>query len=416
MSSDWSIYLLSDITENFDSKRIPVKELERTPGPFPYYGASGVVDFVDKYLFDGEFVLVAEDGENLRTRKTPVAFLVNGQFWVNNHAHIIRGNAKADTRFLSYVLENTDISGYLTGSTIPKLTQANLNRIPVLVPPISEQRAIANILGALDDKIELNRRTNETLEEIARTLFISWFVRFDPVRAKAEGRPSVGMDAETAALFPDSFVDSELGEIPAGWQVKTLSEVAEVVGGSTPSTKEPRFWDGDIPFTTPRDMSKLSAPIVLSAERSITQDGLREIPSGRLPVGTVLMSSRAPIGYLAISYVETAVNQGMIGCVCNKEVPNTFVYLWLRANMETIIGHANGTTFLEISRRNFRPLKIITPSSEVLRAFAKVVGPMFEAVASNEIQSRTIAGTRDVLLPKLISGEIRLDQVNRGAA
>ncbi len=123
MESEWRLRPLGDLTENFDSIRVPIKRADRRRGPSPYYGASGVVDYVDGFLFDGEFLLIAEDGENLRTRSTPIAFLARGKFWVNNHAHIIRGNDNADTRFLMYVLRTTNISGYLTGSTMPKLTQ-----------------------------------------------------------------------------------------------------------------------------------------------------------------------------------------------------------------------------------------------------------------------------------------------------
>ena len=186
-----SEYLLGELTDNFDSVRIPVKQAERQPGPYPYYGASGIVDHIDNYLFDGEYLLIAEDGENLRTRNTPVAFLAKGKFWVNNHAHIVRGNHKANTRYLMYALSELDIGGYLTGSTMPKLTQGNMNRIRVQTPSLPEQRAIAHILGTLDDKTELNRRMNETLEAMARALFKSWFVDFDPVRAKAALRNHV---------------------------------------------------------------------------------------------------------------------------------------------------------------------------------------------------------------------------------
>jgi len=126
---------------------MPVKGSDRAPGPYPYYGASGVVDSVDKFIFDGEYLLIAEDGENLRSLKTPFAFLARGKFWVNNHAHIVRGNNRANTRFLLYALLNSDVSGYLTGSTMPKLTQGNMNRIPVITPPLSEQLAIAYLLN-----------------------------------------------------------------------------------------------------------------------------------------------------------------------------------------------------------------------------------------------------------------------------
>ena len=196
----WGNMTLGELTDNFDSARIPVKRADRRPGPYPYYGASGIVDSVSDYLFDGEYLLIAEDGENLRTRNTPIAFLANGKFWVNNHAHIVRGNHKANTRYLMYALSELDVSGYLTGSTMPKLTQGNMNRISLLTPPLSEQRAIAHILGTLDDKIELNRRMNETLEEMARALFKSWFVDFDPVRAKMEGRDT-GLSPDVCRPF-----------------------------------------------------------------------------------------------------------------------------------------------------------------------------------------------------------------------
>ena len=242
MAGEWTERLLGELTDNFDAVRVPVKQVDRRAGHYPYYGASGVVDHVDDYLFDGEYLLIAEDGENLRTRNTPIAFLVNGKFWVNNHAHIVRGNHKANTRYLMYALSELDISGYLTGSTMPKLTQGNMNRISLLTPPLPEQRAIAHILGTLDDKIELNRRMNETLEEMARALFKSWFVDFDPVRAKMDGRwrrgeSLPGLPAEYYDLFPDRLVDSELGEIPVEWQRQSIYRFADVVYGAPFASK-----------------------------------------------------------------------------------------------------------------------------------------------------------------------------------
>ena len=230
----WRMCTLGELTDNLDAIRIPVKQGDRCPGPYPYYGASGMVDHVDGFLFDGEYLLIAEDGENLRTRTTPIAFLANGKFWVNNHAHIVRGNSNADTRFLNYALSDLDVSGYLTGSTMPKLTQGNMNRISLLTPPLPEQRAIAHILGTLDDKIELNRRMNETLEEVARALFQSWFVDFDPVRAKMEGRDT-GLPPDIAALFPARLVQSELGLVPVktGEMVYRCSGTSFTHGGTS---------------------------------------------------------------------------------------------------------------------------------------------------------------------------------------
>ena len=194
----WRTVALGELTDNFDAVRVPVKEADRRFGTYPYYGASGVVDYVDGYLFDGEYLLIAEDGENLRTRKTPIAFMAQDKFWVNNHAHIVRGNQQADTRFLMYALRLADVGAFLSGSTMPKLTQANMNRIPIACPPLPTQHAIARILGSLDDLIDLNRRTNETLEQIARTLFTHYF-----------------------PYSPDD-------DLPEGWRVVPLSEACEV--------------------------------------------------------------------------------------------------------------------------------------------------------------------------------------------
>lgn len=371
-NSDWEYYSLGDLVDNFDSLRVPIKEADRKKGQYPYYGASGIIDMVDGYLFDGNYLLIAEDGENLKSRKTPIAFIASGKFWVNNHAHIVRGNEKADTRFLMYYLSQADISGFLTGSTLPKLTQDNLNRIPVYTPPLPEQRAIAAVLGALDDKIELNRRMNQTLEAIARAVF-------------------------------REMIKSE------GGRMTTIGEVVTVVGGSTPSTTNSAFWDdGNIHWATPKDLAALESPILLDTNSRITELGLQEISSGLLPAGTVLLSSRAPIGYLAITQIPTAINQGFIAIKCTDEAPNYFILNWLKDNMEDIIGRANGTTFLEISKSNFRPMPIFIPSSERMKEFVNTVDPLYQKMVANLKQSRTLSALRDALLPKLMRGEVRV--------
>lgn len=245
MRSDWPTRPLGELTVNFDTQRKPVKESERVSGPYPYYGASGIVDHVDGYLFDGEYLLIAEDGENLRTRNTPVAFRAVGKFWVNNHAHIVRGNGLASTRFLEYAVLAADLTPYLTGAVMPKLTQANLKKLLISCPPREVQDAVVGVLGALDDRIDFLRQTNATLESIAQALFKSWFIDFDPVRAKAEGREPEGMDAATAALFPAEFEESALGSVPKGWRVGTVADLLVLQRGfDLPASKRT-----DGPFT-----------------------------------------------------------------------------------------------------------------------------------------------------------------------
>ena len=222
-----------------------------------------------------------------------------------------------------------------------------------------------------------------------------------------EGGGEGGVE-EIDALFPDSFVDSLLGKIPKGWRVLTVGDVVEVGGGSTPSTKEPSFWDGDIHWATPKDLSTLHSPVLFDTGRKITEAGLQQIGLRLVSKGSVLLSSRAPIGYLAITEVPVAVNQGMIAMVCERTVLNQYMLHWTRANIDIIEGRASGTTFQEISKISFRSIPILVPSGGTVKAFTEKIEPLHGRMASNLQESRTLAAIRDVLLPKLISGEFRV--------
>lgn len=280
------------------------------------------------------------------------------------------------------------------------------------LPPLPEQRAIVHILSTLDDKIELNRKQNETLEAMARALFKAWFVNFEPVRAKMEGRwqrgqSLPGLPTHLYDLFPDRLVESELGEIPEGWRHSTIGEEVTVCGGSTPSTKEAEFWEsGQHCWATPKDLSALKFPVLLGTDRKITDAGLAKISSGLLPIGTVLLSSRAPIGYLAIAEVSTAVNQDFIAMKCNGILSNMFVLQWCRQNMDAIVGNANGSTFQELSKRSFRPIPVLIPSRAALDCYDKIAEGLHQSMVSNERESLCLARVRDEMLPKLISGEL----------
>jgi type I restriction enzyme, S subunit len=298
----------------------------------------------------------------------------------------------------------------------PYVSLTSQRGLSVTLPPLPEQRAIAHILGALDDKIELNRRMSETLEAMARALFKSWFVDFDPVRAKAERR-GPGLPQPLADLFPDSFEDSELGEIPKGWEVKPVGDLADVVGGTTPSTKESAYWEGGVHhWATPKDLAALSVPVLLGTERQITDAGLAQIGSGLLPKGAVLLSSRAPIGYLAVAEVPVAINQGFIGMTPKTGTSNLFLLLWARVAHAVIVSRANGSTFLEISKTNFRPIQVVVPSGEIMASFEQLARPLYSRLVGCTHEGRTLAALRDLLLPKLISGELRIGDAELVAA
>ena len=323
----------------------------------------------------------------------------------------LRINQQNDARFISYWLKSPAFRGYLQGvlgdkSAQPNASASTMAQAPIRIPASpEEQRAIAAVLGVLDDKIELNRRTNETLSAMARAIFKDWFVDFGPTRAKAEGR-SPYLATELWDLFPDALDDEDR---PIGWEPSEIGKEVEVVGGATPSTKEPSYWErGENHWATPKDLSKLASPVLLNTDRKITDVAVNRISSGLLPVGTVLLSSRAPIGYLAITEVPTAVNQGFIAMVCTKRLPNVFVLFWSYENLDYIKDISGGSTFAEISKRAFRPVPVVVPSEPILAAYENLIRPFYEHIVANTKESASLAQTRDLLLPKLISGEIRL--------
>ncbi|MBI2776793.1 MAG: restriction endonuclease subunit S [Chloroflexi bacterium] len=282
-------------------------------------------------------------------------------------------------RFLYYALQTdpsrSDLHSRATGTTAQGVRQTELRRVRIPLPPLTEQRRIAGILGALDDKIELNRRLSEALEATARALFRSRFV-------------------------------AEAGTEADGWRACTIGDLAEIVGGSTPSTTEPRFWNGSHYWATPKDLAGLKTPVVLRTERMLTDAGIGQISSGLLPPGTVLMSSRAPIGYLAITEVPVAINQGFIAMKPRPGVSGLFLLLWAASSQDQILSRANGSTFLEISKSSFRPIEVLAPPADAMASFDRVVRPIHERVVANERQIGVLAAIRDALLPRLLSGEL----------
>lgn len=341
----------------------------------------------------------------------------NEQHFINQRVgKVYLSNSKlANYQYLYYILSQgkyvREMFGAAEGSAQANISGSQIESLSIPLPPLPIQKAIAHILGTLDDRIELCRRMNETLEAMTRALFKDWFIDFGPVRAKMEGREPPGLSPEVAALFPSKLVDSELGEIPEGWEISTIGDEVRAVGGGTPSTKESELWENGSHFwATPKDLSKLQFPVILETERKITDAGLTKISSGLLPVGTLLLSSRAPIGYMAITEIPLAINQGFIAMICDKRISNIFAYFWCKENMDRIVGNANGSTFQEISKSNFRPLSMIIPSKGILNAFSDSVRDIHQQIVANQVQAASLSTLRDTLLPKLLSGELSVSE------
>lgn len=309
---------------------------------------------------------------------------------------MIRPSAPELSRWISFVLRSPGAQhqlGVAANTTVQTtINLKDLRALQIPLPDKSIRAEISETLGALDDRIDNLRQTNATLEAIAAALFKSWFVDFDGVP-------------------PKDMQESELGLIPKGWRVAEIGELVQCVGGATPSTKDDTFWNGGTHhWATPKDLSGLQAPVLTTTERLITNAGVARISSGLLPTGTLLMSSRAPIGYLAIAAVPVAINQGFIAMPPGGALSPVWLLFWAKANMEAIKQKANGSTFMEISKSAFRPIKIAMPPPDALDQFDEIAGPMLEHIKNNEHHIATLATLRDILLPRLISGQLRVAQ------
>ena len=318
-----------------------------------------------------------------------------------------------DPGFLFYILSSPagfhSMVSVSTGSVQVNIAKRSIiEDIDVLLPPLPEQKAIATVLGALDGKIQLNQRMNATLEAMARGVFQSWFVDFDPVRAKAEGRPVAGLDEATAALFPAQFQDFEQNRIPMGWEACPLAQQIELLSGGTPKTSEPTYWDGDIPWYSVKDAPTGSDVWVIRTEKSVTREGIENSAAQVLPEGTTIISARGTVGKLAFVGKPMAMNQSCYGVRGRNHYSAPFIYFLLRHVTGELQQRTHGSVFDTITRQTFETLDFTFPPPELTSAYAEVVQPLMQGILANLHQSETIATMRDTLLPKLLSGDVRI--------
>ena len=310
--------------------------------------------------------------------------------------------------FLGHPAIREWIVRHAVGATMPNLNTSIMSAVPFALPPLAEQKAIAAVLGALDDKIELNRRMNATLEAMAQALFQSWFVDFDPVRANLDGRPPGAFDPATAALFPATFQDSPLGPIPHGWEVCPLSEKIQLLSGGTPKTSEPTYWDGDIPWYTVRDAPSETDVWVVHTDKHVTKLGIANSAAQVFPEKTTIISARGTVGKLALTAVPMAMNQSCYGVRGIRGYGDYFTYYSLREATAQLQQRTHGTVFDTITTETFKTLDCIFPAPGIIAAFDELVQPLLGQILANVHQSRTLGTLRDTLLPKLLSGELRV--------
>lgn len=374
-------------------------EPERRAGHVPVMGSAGQNGFHDTALAKGPGIVIGRSGASFGQ----VHFCTT-DYWPHNTGLYVTDFKGNDPRFAYYFLKALDFDRYNSGSAQPSLNRNFIYPIPICVPEPAEQKSIAHVIGTLDDKIELNRRMNETLEAMARVLFKSWFVDFDPVRAKTEGRDT-GLPKPFADLFPDSFEDSALGEIPKGWGVGTLSDVASL---------NPESWSKE---TRPVvinyiDLSNVKwgsiDDVVGYTQQDAPSRAQRVLRSGDTIVGTVRPGNGS---YAFINADGLTGSTGFAVLRPHRSEYAQFIYLAATAaeNIDALAHLADGGAYPAVRPDVVIATPVIRPRDKVLARFSIFSDSLFARIAQNEHESRTLAALRDTLLPKLISGELRIN-------
>ena len=462
MPANWLEYSLGDLCSEITVGHVGSMTNEYRDSGIPFFRSKNIreyrIDWDDvKYISQSfheklkKSTLRPGDVAVVRTGKPGTACVIPDYIDEANCSDLVimRVNPqRLSAYFLSYYLNsvaNHQINSQLVGAVQQHFNVGAAKKLSITIPDRNEQERIVKVVKDLDDKIQLNHQINQTLEQMAQAIFKSWFVDFEPVKAKIAALKAGGSEEDallaamqaisgkgeseitrlqaeqpeqyaelraTAELFPSAMQESELGEIPEGWGVSQIGDEVTVVGGGTPSTKNPDFWNsGEINWTSPKDLSNLADKVLVETERKVTEAGLAKISSGLLPVDTVLMSSRAPVGYLALAKIPVAVNQGYIAMKCEKALSPEFVIQWCAAHMDEIKSRASGTTFAEISKKNFKIIPVVMPTESLISIYSKQASSLYEAIENNVRESDTLAKLRDSLLPKLLSGELSVSDV-----
>ncbi|MEZ7960194.1 MAG: restriction endonuclease subunit S [Pseudomonadales bacterium] len=394
----------------------PTNDLLLTPGNFSVGGGFqwGKYKFYDgpiptEYILtEGDLVVSMTDLSKAGDTLGYSAMVPPSEYLLLHNQRIgkvIKKSESIDALYLNYQLRTktyrNEVLASATGSTVRHTSPAKIGAYRFLLPPLDEQKAIASVLSALDDKIENNRRMNETLEEMARAIFKSWFVDFDPVHAKASGNAPAHMDAETAALFPSSFGDDGL---PVGWLQKKVSEIFDFTMGQSPpgSTYNEEkngipFWQGrrDFGFRFPSDRVYCTAPTRFADEDD------------------TLISVRAPVGDVNRALERSCIGRGVAALMHKSKLASYTYYTALQLREQFKVHEASGTVFGSINKTEFGELKVVLSDGGIEDMFEGLVLPLDKKILNNHLESETLESLRDTLLPKLMSGEIRVADAER---
>ena len=400
---EFELRKLGDLIEIYNNKRVPLsaKQREGLEKIYPYYGAQGIVDYVDDYIFDGKYILIAEDGENLKSNNKSICTLATGKYWVNNHAHIIKGNDETNTDFLYYKLNSISFAPYITGSAQPKLNKENLLNIELYVPSKEYQDKIAKVLTLLDQKIQINNQINQELEAMAKTLYDYWFVQFD--FPDQNGNPYKSSGGKMV------YHPELKREIPEGWGVENLKDSeSKIITGKTPSRANSDNFGGEIPFITIGDIR--GNTFIYSTSETLTDLGASVQQNKYLPQGSLCVSCIATVGEIGFTTEPSHTNQQINSIVFEDETNRYYLYFALKNYFENANASAKtGNTFANMNKEDFSGIKIIFPNKEIKNNFHKITEPYFSQIKCLQGQNQELTQLRDWLLPMLMNGQVKVE-------
>ena len=399
MAGEWRTVTLGEVIELKRGYDLPARD--RHEGSFPIVSSSGISGHHAEAKVKAPGVVTGRYGT------LGEVFFITDDFWPLNTALYVRDFKGNDPRFISYFLTTLNFLAYSDKAAVPGLNRNHLHSAPVQVPPLPEQRAIAQILGALDDKIKLNRRMNATLEAMARALFQSWFVDFDPVRAKLRGEQPAGLAPEIAALFPDALVETELGAVPVGWEVGTLGSVARQV----PRTVRPDQLDPSTPYIGLEHMPKQSIALSLWGFAEGIASNKSEFRTGEFLFGKL----RPYFHKVGIAPCDGVCSTDIVVVVPESTSWFGFVLGHISGNafVEYTNAHSTGTKMPRTNWADMARYPIIVPSVAIACAYTNQIKPICDRIIANIHEAAALAALRDALLPRLISGQLRVADAER---
>ena len=386
MTAKWVECLLGDVVNLKRGYDLPHRA--RLAGAFPVVSSSGVTDYHSEAKVKGPGVVTGRYGT------LGQVFYIESDYWPLNTSLYVQDFKGNDPRFISYFLGTLNFEAQNAAGAVPGINRNHLHAMDVRIPSLPVQRRIAGILSAYDELIENSQRRIRILEEMARSLYREWFVHF-----RFPGH-------ENHPLVPSS-----IGDIPQGWEVKTVADSFEIFGGGTPSRKQQEYWDGGaIQWFSPSDLTGAGSMFMDDSRDHITKLGLAQSSARLFPAGCVMLTSRATIGAIAINTHEACTNQGFIICLPNDRVPRFFLFHWLKETVPTFQRMASGATFKEISRGVFKTIEFLHPPAKLVSRFEDVATPMAEQALAFQRQIQNLCRTRDLLLPRFMSGQVNLIQ------